>query len=546
MQRLSAAVVGLTLFALLGFASYTVAPGDSLSQIAAEHGVSTRELAEANDIEDIDLIRAGQVLTIPGQSAAADGARHEVVPGDRLADIARAHGTTISAIAAANGLDDIDLIRIGQVLEIPGNVEVVGTGRPSTYRVTAGDALSLIAEKFGIPTIVLAEANAIADFDRIRIGDTLTIPSAQAASEPAPTPQPAPEPLPAPEPQPAPEPAPEPEAQPAPASTYVVQPGDALSVIARDHGLTTAALAEANGISDLGQIFVGQHLQIPGATGSAAAPSAPAEPAPAPEPVAAPIPESDQSGPQTVLEPTYHLVADGETLSSIAALFIGMTEADIAFANGFEVDAPLQAGSTLLIPVLERNTRGVVGPDAYKANDETFYAVQEGETMTSIAQKFGVDVNELAEINGIGDIRYVAVGHVLEIPANRWVCPLPDAIFINDWGFPRAGGRTHEGNDLFVAIGTAIAAPVSGVVTTKEGPVGGLQFNLVGDDGVTYVGTHLSAFGATGAVNAGEVIGYVGDSGNAAGAKPHLHFEMHPGGLDSPVNPYPTLVRACR
>ena len=82
-------------------------------------------------------------------------------------------------------------------------------------------------------------------------------------------------------------------------------------------------------------------------------------------------------------------------------------------------------------------------------------------------------------------------------------------------------------------------------MTQKIGTIGGLQFRLDGDDGHVYFGTHLDEFGADGRVNAGEVLGTVGDSGNARGSSPHLHFEIYPNGVE-PVNPYPTLVAACR
>ncbi len=80
---------------------------------------------------------------------------------------------------------------------------------------------------------------------------------------------------------------------------------------------------------------------------------------------------------------------------------------------------------------------------------------------------------------------------------------------------------------------------MSGTVTQRSGTIGGLQFWLEGDDGNLYLGTHMDAFGASGHVEPGTVIGFVGDSGNAVGATPHLHFEMHVAG--SPVNPFPTL-----
>ena len=93
--------------------------------------------------------------------------------------------------------------------------------------------------------------------------------------------------------------------------------------------------------------------------------------------------------------------------------------------------------------------------------------------------------------------------------------------------------------------GTPTLAPVSGTVEHRGSSVGGLSWYVHGDDGDTYYGTHLSGYENEGAgwVAAGTVIGYVGDSGNAAGT-PHLHFEYHPGG-GSPVNPYPLVAGAC-
>ncbi len=64
------------------------------------------------------------------------------------------------------------------------------------------------------------------------------------------------------------------------------------------------------------------------------------------------------------------------------------------------------------------------------------------------------------------------------------------------------------------------------------------------NDGATYIGSHMDSFGAAGFVAAGTPIGTVGDSGNAIGSRPHVHFEIHPD--DGPaVNPYPYLEDAC-
>jgi murein DD-endopeptidase MepM/ murein hydrolase activator NlpD len=114
--------------------------------------------------------------------------------------------------------------------------------------------------------------------------------------------------------------------------------------------------------------------------------------------------------------------------------------------------------------------------------------------------------------------------------------------FTNDWHAPRRG-HLHQGNDIFASAGTPCVACVSGTVHHGEGKNAGLYVRLVGDDGNVYYYMHLQRFAATGHVPAGTVIGTVGDTGNAVGGPPHLHFEIHPGGGPA-INPYPILVAA--
>lgn len=120
--------------------------------------------------------------------------------------------------------------------------------------------------------------------------------------------------------------------------------------------------------------------------------------------------------------------------------------------------------------------------------------------------------------------------------------------FIDSWGFPRSGGRWHQGADIFAAHGTPLIATENGVLK-KVGTagLGGLRLWLVGESGNEYYYAHLAGFASGIAdgrqVKAGEVVGFVGDTGNARGTPPHLHFEIHPGGV-GPVNPYPLLRAA--
>lgn len=119
--------------------------------------------------------------------------------------------------------------------------------------------------------------------------------------------------------------------------------------------------------------------------------------------------------------------------------------------------------------------------------------------------------------------------------------------FINDWGFPRDGGeRTHKGTDIMAPFGTPLVASVHGRVDSiaHDQPLGGVIIWLRGDNGHRYYYAHLQSIepGIRPGVRvlAGMPIGRVGDSGNAAGGAPHLHFQFHPGG-GGPVNPFPIL-----
>ena len=132
------------------------------------------------------------------------------------------------------------------------------------------------------------------------------------------------------------------------------------------------------------------------------------------------------------------------------------------------------------------------------------------------------------------------------IASGEWVCPVQGPVaFVDSWGAPRSGGRRHQGVDMMSPRGTPVVAPVAGALSHRSNSLGGLTFYLNGVDGNRYYGAHLSGYANEGAgnVEAGTVVGYIGDSGNARGNN-HLHFEIQPGGGSS-VNPYPTVARYC-
>ncbi len=131
------------------------------------------------------------------------------------------------------------------------------------------------------------------------------------------------------------------------------------------------------------------------------------------------------------------------------------------------------------------------------------------------------------------------------------ICPVKGgAAFINSWGFPRSGGRTHKGTDMFAPRGTPLVAVDSGVVQRSSNRLGGINVWLIADHGIAYYYAHLDRWSNVGSgerVSKGTTIGFLGNSGNARGTSPHLHIQMHPGGRSArPVNPYATMVHACR
>ncbi len=121
------------------------------------------------------------------------------------------------------------------------------------------------------------------------------------------------------------------------------------------------------------------------------------------------------------------------------------------------------------------------------------------------------------------------------------ICPVQGgSAYGNTWGAPRSGGRRHQGVDMLAPTGTPLQAVVSGFVDHRSNALGGVTVSLRGDNGNRYYYAHLVAYeGLPGRVEQGQVIGYVGDTGNARGT-PHLHFEIRPGG-GVPVNPYPSV-----
>lgn len=134
------------------------------------------------------------------------------------------------------------------------------------------------------------------------------------------------------------------------------------------------------------------------------------------------------------------------------------------------------------------------------------------------------------------------------ITGSGWLLTCPVAgpnSFVDSFGDPRPGGRTHMGIDMIAALGTPVVATHSGTVHRTGSTIGGLGVVLFHDGSADWTFyTHFSQYGSYGEgahVGAGQVIGYVGNTGTTVY---HLHFEYHPGG-GAAINPYSALLGVC-
>jgi len=276
-------------------AAHIVAPGETLSGIAAANRLSTASLAAANALSPQARIMAGTRLAIPGLGMAAPGVAagsvaagsgrgHRVALGETLSGIAARHGLSISRLAAANGLAPDAHVIAGTRLTIPGagsgttapasgaSASAVGSPAPSAgaLRVRLGDTLSGIAARNGVSLARLAAANGLDPARPLLAGTTLRLPArggAGASAAPAATTT----------------------AAPTPIGAYKVRPGDTLSGLALRSRVPVAQMAFMNGLDPRRPLLAGTIIKLPtGAPIVATTPAPRRTVVPAAPPVATP------------------------------------------------------------------------------------------------------------------------------------------------------------------------------------------------------------------------------------------------------------------
>ncbi|MEZ4714681.1 MAG: LysM peptidoglycan-binding domain-containing protein [Caldilineaceae bacterium] len=284
--------------------THEVQPGETLSEIAKEYGVTLERLMLFNGVDDADAVMAGQRLILPPEaivtppvptttptitasvtmsdavtipdsaaidpslapnvspaaapSATARNRRYTVESGDTLAGIAARTGVDVRALAALNPDVDDSRLRAGQELILPATAADLTAGLPAADRqggapttqmtVAPGDSLSAIAARTGVSLPDLMRANALVNRDDLVAGQTLLIPSTPVATAAQ-----------------ADDAAPDTHVGPARRGfySYTVRPGDTLSEIAKAFNTPMLAILEYNDLPDTETVYAGLDLRIP-------------------------------------------------------------------------------------------------------------------------------------------------------------------------------------------------------------------------------------------------------------------------------------------
>ena len=429
----------------LGGSTYTVSVGDTLWAISRKFGVTITQLKSWNNLSS-DMIYVGQKLSIqtgtgntavtptpstPGVSnnpTTSNAQTYTVVAGDSVWKIAHQFGISMDTLRSLNNIQN-NFIYPGQVLKIrlisssngtttvptpttpsiPSQNQSTNTGSNQTasvgnYTVKAGDSLWSIANKHGLSVAQLKSMNGLSS-DMIYAGQKLTVKTgasstssttSSANTNTGATTNPVTN------------------TQTSNASSYTVKSGDSLWSIANKHGLSVSQLKNMNGLtSDI--IYPGQTLKVgQGNNTSTTAPSKIATTTPAPSQGS-----TTSSNTSTSTSKTY-TVASGDSLWAIANKH-GLSVSQLKNMNGLTSDI-IYPGQTLKVG--QGNNTSTTAPSKIatttpapsqgsttSSNTSTStsktYTVASGDSLWAIANKHGLSVSQLKNMNGLtSDVIY--------------------------------------------------------------------------------------------------------------------------------------------
>ncbi len=543
---------------------HTVQKGESLWDIAQQYRLSLDYISSFNNLKQPDSLYIGQEIKIPidcsgkdekiqeerqpdlsfetehsnlqGMSISLNQEFRELVqeemeyvvkPGENLWTIAQNYHISLKDISQINHLEDEEKLSIGQIIKIPlgGGLrdkkeEPIQNKEKLEFKwvehiVEAGENISIIAQKYHVPTETICQLNQITQQEYVFPGQRLKIkevnPVEGAVQSVAEKDQN------------------HPNQQEDTASTgeecqpiyYTVRSGDTLWSIAQHFSVSMESIVAVNYLSNKDVLSVGQNLEIPALGGVG----------------------RDNNKIQTVI----YKVVKGDTLWNIAQKF-DVTMVDIININQLQNVTSLAIGQKLNIPATElaarQETKKAAVAQEEKPKDIIHY-VQKGETLWEICRKYQVSMQSVTSANHISESSRIIIGQKLVIPNVRgsslssrsFIWPL-NGLITSQFGIRTLGGRRdyHTGIDIDGPTGASIRAAESGKVSFS-GNISGYGNVVIIDHagGYSTVYAHNSSNLVKKGQNVskGDIIARLGATGNATGS--HLHFEIRESG--KPANP---------
>lgn len=285
---------------------------------------------------------------------------YRVRRGDNLSSIAKRFGVSVRNLMAFNNIKRSNFIRVGQVLRLPQKAGVqpsVATINYGQYRVKAGDTLSQVAQNFGMGVNTLMALNGLTDKNHLAVGQTLRvrgIPTKQSTEN---------------------------------LQNYTVKSGDTLSEVAQRFNISQSTLMALNGLTNRNVIVPGQILRLTSDSTSGAEKSVSATKTPD-------------------FETEIYAVKKGDSLISIANRYgIGLSE--LLAINDVRRRDVLRVGYELKVPK--------IGPPTLRKGVPAEYVVTRGDTLSDIAERFGLKQEDLLAINGLTNKNVIVPGQTLRL-----------------------------------------------------------------------------------------------------------------------------------
>lgn len=324
---------------------HTVRRGETLSRIARNYGTSISAIARANGIQDYHKIRAGKTLVIPGgeyTNYPENPGIHVVRKGETLTEIGHTYRVKLKDLMAWNDLKSAHVIYPGQKLIIA--MDHAPRGDVVLHEVSPGETISQIAEKYRALTRDVLQANEIGSRDMIYPGQKLKVPAGRGwAGEGR-------------------------------LVSHEVKQGDTVTSIAKKYGSSVTDVLRLNGLGSRDPIYPGQKITVGVSAGSVRAGGA-----------------------------IVHEVSPGETVTSIARRYAASIN-EVLEANGLRASDPIYPGQKLTIAAAAAGHAG------------GFYTVRKGDTITSIARQHGHTVRSVLDANGLGTRDRIYPGQQIRLP----------------------------------------------------------------------------------------------------------------------------------